>query len=113
MTVSHIFLSRKVVNCEINMETYTKAVADEKSKGEAGQPDKVTPPDYDNKDPLFKLFLQTLALSTTTFFQFDPKTDEVKGWYKKEQKKASTKVKGPTLPDKNVELTATQQATLD
>lgn len=113
MTVSHIFLSRKVVNCEINMETYTKAVADEKSKGEAGQPDKVTPPDYDNKDPLFKLFLQTLALSTTTFFQFDPKDDEVKGWYKKEQKKASTKVKGPTLPDKNVELSPTQQATLD
>jgi len=33
MSVSHIFLNRQVVNCEVNMETYTKAIIDEKAKG--------------------------------------------------------------------------------
>ena len=53
MTVSHMFVDRKVINAEVNMETYRKEYEAEVAKGEDGQPDKVKVPEYKQTDELF------------------------------------------------------------
>jgi magnesium-transporting ATPase (P-type) len=120
MTVSQMFLNRKVMNCEVNMETYTKKLAEEKEKfeksnGQDGEPDKGVKPEYDIiNDNLLKRFIHTLALSTVTYFSFSPKDDDIKQWVKLYNKKDTTKKKiTPSLPSENVELNAAQQAALD
>ena len=82
MTVSHLYYNREVKNGEVNMETYRKEheAAVVKNDGSAA---KVKVPEYDQKDPLFMKLVQTLALSTVTFFQYEPKDDEIKEWYRK------------------------------
>ena len=87
MTVSHLFVNRRVLNAEVNMETYRKELEAEEAKGDDGQPDKVKVPEYRQDDELFMTLVKTLALSTTTFFQFDPKDEEIKAWYTRTCKK--------------------------
>jgi len=78
MTVSHLFINRDVVNAEINVESYRKEMEEIKDKrAKGGQIADAKSPDYSQEDPLFMTLMQTLALSTTTFFQFEPKPDEV------------------------------------
>ena len=87
MTVSHMWIGRDIINAETNWESYKKEIEIEKEKvkqGKDGQPDKVKKPEYDINDCLFKELIKTLALSTTTYFFFDPADDEVKNWYMKD-----------------------------
>lgn len=90
MTVSHMWMGKDILNAEINWESFKKELEGEELKikqGKDGQPDKVKRPEYDIKDKLFCELVKTLALSTTTFFFFDPADDEVKNWYRKDEKK--------------------------
>lgn len=87
MTVSHIFLGLKIINAEVNLENYAKEREAEIKKGKDGLPEKVKAPQYDQNDELFKILIQSLALSTTTFFYYEPKDEEVKNWYRKNFKK--------------------------
>lgn len=84
MTVSHMWIGRDIINAETNWESYKKELEIEIKKGKDGQPDKVKQPEYDINDSLFRELIKTLALSTTTYFFFDPADDEVKNWYMKE-----------------------------
>ena len=86
MTVSQMFINRRVINAEVNMETYRKDVAAEIAKGDEGAPDKVKAPEYSQDDELFMTLIKTLALSTTTLFQYDPKDEEVKAYYVQDRK---------------------------
>lgn len=83
MSVSHMWIGKEIINAEVNWETYKKELETENKKGKDGLPDKVKKPDYDITAKLFCELIKTLALSTTTFFNFDPKIDEVKNWYRK------------------------------
>lgn len=83
MSVSHMWIGKEIINAEVNWETYKKELETETKKGKDGLPDKVKKPEYDITDKLFCELIKTLALSTTTFFNFDPKIDEVKNWYRK------------------------------
>lgn len=98
MTVSHLFLNRKVVNAEVNVETYFKAKEAEVAKGADGRPDEIQAPEYSQDDELFMTLVHTLALSTTTFFQFEPKDEDIKDWYIKDCKK--NKTKAVSFPEK-------------
>jgi hypothetical protein len=108
MTVSHLFINREVVNAEINIESYRKDIEEVEKKRAAGAqiPDAKSP-DYSQDDPIFMTLMQTLALSTTTFFQFEPKNDEVIGWYIKKCK--TDKVKAVDMPKKGEEPNAAQK----
>jgi magnesium-transporting ATPase (P-type) len=88
MTVSHLWIGKDVINAEVNWETYKRELEAEHKKGKEGMPDKVKTPDYNVNDKLFRELCNVLALSTTTFFNFDPKLDEVKNWHRKDAKKA-------------------------
>lgn len=70
MTVSQIFYNRTVINAEVNMETYRKELATETAKGKDGNVEKVKVPEYSQDDSMFMELVKTLALSTTTFFQY-------------------------------------------
>jgi len=86
MTVSHLWIGKDIINAEVNWESYKKELEIEDKKGKDGMKDKVKKPDYNTEDALFRELIKTLALSTTTFFNFDPKVDEVKNWYRKDCK---------------------------
>jgi sodium/potassium-transporting ATPase subunit alpha len=88
MTVSHLWIGKDIINAEVNWETFKRELETENKKGKDGLPDKVKRPDYNVEDKLFRELMFTLALSTTTFFNFDPKLDEVKNWHRKDAKKA-------------------------
>ena len=53
MTVSHIYLDRKVINCEVNIQNYKIELAAELAKEKDSRPDSVKKPEYDQEDPLF------------------------------------------------------------
>ena len=89
MTVSHLWVGKDIINAENNWESYKKELASENKKlkeGKDGQPEKVKIPEYNKDCALFKEFIKTLALSTTTYFYFDPAEDEVKNWYRQNEK---------------------------
>jgi len=92
MTVSQIFFNRTVINAEVNMETYRKQIIEEEKLGEKGNVDQVKKPSYSQNDNMFMELVKTLALSTTTFFQYQPTDEEVKNWYRKDQKKRGQSV---------------------
>ena len=111
MTVSHLFINREVINAEINMESYRKEVDEVNNKRKANaQLADPKAPEYSQNDPLFMTLMQTLALSTTTFFQFEPKNDEAIGWYIKKCK--TDKVKAVDMPKKGEEPNAEQKAAI-
>ena len=70
MTVSQIFYNRKVINADINMESYRKDIINETAKGKDGDINRVKVPEYDQGDELFMLLVKTMALSTKTIFQY-------------------------------------------
>ena len=112
MTVSHLFINREVVNAEINVESYRKEIEEVEKKRAAGAqiPD-AKKPDYSQDDPIFSTLMRTLALSTTTFFQFEPKNDEAIGWYIKKCK--ADKVKAVDMPKKGEEPNAAQKQVIE
>ena len=70
MTVSQIFYNRKVINADINMESYRKDIINETAKGKDGDINRVKAPEYDQGDELLMLLVKTMALSTKTIFQY-------------------------------------------
>ena len=110
MTVSQLFLNRKVVNAEVNMEIYRKEVAVEKGKGTNGREDQVRKPEYSQEDPLFMNLIESLALSTTTFFSFQPDEGEVIDFYKRDCKKTG---KSPITFPKSAKVTDMNQTQRD
>ena len=81
MTVSQMFFGGKTINAEINIQGYRIDVENEKAKGKDGDVNKIKVPDYSQEDNMFMTVVRTLALSTKTFFQFQPTDEEVKAWY--------------------------------
>ena len=67
----------------MNIQVYHKDVEAEKAKGANGREDQIKKPEYDMNDPLFLNLITSLALSTTTYFSFQPDEGEVVDWYKK------------------------------
>ena len=110
MTVSQLFLNRKVLNAEVNTEIYRKELAAEKAKGANGREDQVRKPEYSQDDPLFMNLIESLALSTTTFFSFQPDEGEVIDWYKRNCKKNN---KSPISFPKSAKVTDMNQQQRD
>jgi len=94
MTVSHMWMGKEIINAELNWESYKKTLESEqkkKDRGENGEPEKVKEPNYNLGDKLFRELIKTLALSTVTYFAFEPAVDEVKEWMRKDEKKTGRK----------------------
>ena len=111
MTVSHIYLDRQVVNCEVNIQNYRVELKAENDKGKDGRPDNVKKPEYSQEDPLFMQLIQTLALSTTTYFSYEPLPEEIRAHHNKEAKKNNTaKV---TMPKELKDIVSASQEAKD
>ena len=83
MTVSQIFINRQVINAEVNYEIFKNEHDAEVAKGVAGRPDQLKQPDYDVKNPVFMNLIYSLALSTTTTFNFEPEDDVIVDYHKR------------------------------
>jgi magnesium-transporting ATPase (P-type) len=92
MTVSQLFLNRKVVNAEVNLEIFKKEFEAETAKGTNGRPEQVKAPEYDSTDKLLLNMMYCLALATTTTFNFEPEDDVVVDYHRRMAKKNGTAV---------------------
>jgi len=91
MTVSHMYYSRKTVDCSINYQTFERNL----EKGDKGD-DKMKV-DYDIKDPSFLALIQAVVLGTYTIFNYDPTEDEAKQLYARMKKVAVASLEGVDL----------------
>jgi sodium/potassium-transporting ATPase subunit alpha len=73
MTVSHLFFNNSVKVAEINYEAYQRELA--------ANPETKMKIGYDVNDPAFKDLMQAIALGTYTYFDYQPKDEEVKRLY--------------------------------
>lgn len=87
MTVSQIFIKGEVVDCGINYEIYKKLEEMEEKKSATEGKKRVQEPKYNVNDPVFKCFVETLALGTITDFAYMPSLDEKKKWVADKYKK--------------------------
>ena len=79
MSVSQMFFDGRIVDASVNWQIYQRAKAREAEKPEKDQDwNKVEKPQYSIADDGFKLMVKTIALSTTSFFQFTPDPDAIK-----------------------------------
>jgi len=60
------------------------------SKGKDGRIENVKKPEYNQDDTLFMQLIQTLALSTTTYFAYEPLPEEIRAHHNKEAKNKGT-----------------------
>jgi len=111
MTVSQIYYNKTVINAEINMESYRKDVETETNKGKDGDVNKVKVPEYQQEDSLFMDLIYALALSTKTFFQYQPTDEEIKAHYRKQWKKDGKKVL--EMPKEVKDMNPAQKADFD
>jgi len=79
MSVSNMYFDGKIVDCSVNWQIYSKQKAKEELKPEKDQDwAKIEKPAYDLADAGFQLMVKTIALSTTSFFQYTPDVDEIR-----------------------------------
>lgn len=71
MTVSHLFVSRQVLDASTNLQAYQRNLARDK-------PDEKIKIGYDPRDPGFDALLKAVVLGTYTIFSYSPSEDECK-----------------------------------
>ena len=71
MSVSQLFLGGKVIDACVNWEIYKRLEQNDKT-------DKVAQPAYDITDKNFETLVETIALSTTSSFFYQPNIDQVR-----------------------------------
>ena len=78
MSVSQIYYNKQIVDASVNWEIYRRLLDIETQKGDQGQPRNVAAPKYDVQDVNFRTMIQTVALSTTSFFSYTPTQDQIR-----------------------------------
>jgi len=92
MTVSHMFIDRKTVDCSVNYQAYERNLLEAK-------PDDKMIPDYSIKDPAFQSLVQAIVLGTYTYFDYNPSNDEAKILYGRLRKVAVASLEGKDLAE--------------
>ena len=103
MTVSQVFINGKVMDASINYEIYKRMLETAKPKGEAAVLS-VKNPQYETDNADFKTLIISIALSTSSFFAFEPSSDQYRQLVAKEQKKDAKKLPKEVDKEKNPEL---------
>jgi sodium/potassium-transporting ATPase subunit alpha len=75
MSVSQMFVGGHVIDASVNWQVYKRL---ENLAKDEHEKKRIIKPAYDTEDPVFKLFIETIALSTVTYFVYTPPTDEVR-----------------------------------
>jgi len=71
MTASHMFVNRQTLDVGLNWQAHEKNQARPK-------PDENLVPGYDKEDPAFKELVKAVVLSTSTYFAYEPTTEDAK-----------------------------------
>lgn len=98
----------KVSDASVNWEIYKRLVAAEMSKGKEANLKNVQQPGYDVENKSFRTLVETIALSTTSFFSFQPDSEVVRSIVAKKIKVNAEKL--PKLPESTDPLFAEYEA---
>ena len=91
------------MDASINYEIYKRMLETAKPKGEAAVLS-VKTPQYETDNADFKTLIISIALSTSSFFAFEPSSDQYRQLVAKEQKKDAKKLPKEVDKEKNPEL---------
>lgn len=72
MSVSQLFYNLKSIDASVNWEIYKKLEEIEIAKGTDGNLKNVAKPAYDTTEAMFRILVESVALSTTSFFAYQP-----------------------------------------
>jgi len=97
MSVSNMYFNRKRISADTNWEVYKKEVAKQAAKPE-NERQKVEVPGYELDDEAFMTFVRSIALTTTSYFAYTPKDEEINAKYKKQAKQDLPKDKAQWTP---------------
>ena len=86
MSVSQLFFNLKVTDASVNWEIYKRFVAAEISKGKDANIKNIQKPDYDIENDGFRTLIEAIALSTTSFFSYQPDGEVVRSIVAKKMK---------------------------
>jgi len=106
MTVSNMFFNNDVVDASVNWQVYLKTKEKEEKKGADGDMKKIKEPRYSFEDPGFQELVKTVALSTKSFFAYEPSEEVIKNSYLKANK-------GKNLPKDKNQYTDSQKEALE
>jgi hypothetical protein len=99
MTVSHMFVNRRQVNCSVNYEVFER-------NQKLERPDENLKIGYNTQDSGFKELVKAIVLGTYTVFSYDPSDDDCKALYARMQKVPVTSIKGDLKPEIAKEMRA-------
>ena len=74
MTASHMYVNRQTLDVGVNWQSHLKNQARPK-------PDENIVPGYDSNDSAFKDLVKAIVLSTSTYFAYEPTTEDAKKLY--------------------------------
>jgi len=108
MTVSQIFCNGEVIDASVNIQVCKELKLKEKAKGIKEEESKVTDIGYNPSEPMFKTLVEAIALTTTSFFDYNPGDDVVRSGYIKEHK-----LKEGDLPANFADMTEAQKGKMN
>ena len=103
MTVSQMFFNGSVVNCSVNYEIFKRLEEKEKAKAEPNMKN-VSAPQYDTENEVFKTFVNTLGLGTISFFDYQPKSEDIRAVVAKKTGKKFSSLPVAITEDLDAEL---------
>jgi sodium/potassium-transporting ATPase subunit alpha len=86
MTVSQLYVNEQVLDASVNIQVAKELIQKEKDKKDDGDVKKVKDVSYDPNEFHFKTLVQSVGLTTTSFFSYNPTEDSVRGGYIKKFK---------------------------
>lgn len=75
MSVSHMFFNGSIIDASTNYEIFKRL--EEKAKTEQ-KSSNISQPSYDTQNEIFKTFIETIALATISFFEYQPSSDQIR-----------------------------------
>jgi hypothetical protein len=78
MTVSQLFFNLKVIDATHNWEIYKRLLRAEMAKGKDANVKNVQQPGYDTDNSGFRTLVESIGLSTTSFFSYQPDGEVVR-----------------------------------
>lgn len=99
-----MYVNERVEDVSVNWEIYKRLVEIETAKGEEGNVNSVPTPKYNPEDKSIKTLVESIALSTTSFFAYKPSSDEVRNFVAKRKGVSASRLPADVDRYKNPDL---------
>lgn len=104
MTVSQLFFNGSICDAGVNWEIFKRLEEIETKKGADGNLKGLQQPQYDNKDGVFRVLVETIALATVSFFAYEPTSEDIRQLVSKKKKVSIKKLPKDVSKDTDPKL---------